>query len=210
MQALIDFEGWKRWNGTEKADTKLGFQVGPLRAARNLAGKLHIDRKGTRTPPPARTQSTESNNEPSIHVRSATPQSSLDTSTSPTPIDLPLGSAATSLSAARTDLVGRRPSNPEDAAVAVAAASGPTSVAHTAGSAQPPSRPLSSQAGSGPGRRSPSNSRPTTPRSEGRLSGSSSLRSIHEALEPTIASSPGTEMNTASPAEKPLPPLPTE
>lgn len=195
MQALIDFDGWKRWKGTGKDDTKQGFQVGPLSAARSIAGKLHIDRKSTRTPPPPSPQQSASSG-PNIHVRSATPQSSLDTTTSPTSAEPSLGAAASSLSAARTDLADRRPTGAQDDQASDATAQA------TDSPTQVPSRPPASGSS---GRRSSRGSRPTTPRSEGRLSNSSSLQSIHEALEDAGARRPG-----QSPQEKPLPDIPPE
>ncbi|ORY23050.1 hypothetical protein BCR39DRAFT_550166 [Naematelia encephala] len=67
MQALIDFDGWRRWKRSDPIDsseTKRGFQVGPQAAARNLAGRLRIDRtKSSRASAPG----------PDIHVQSATP-----------------------------------------------------------------------------------------------------------------------------------------
>jgi len=54
MQALIDFEGWRRWKGSDAADaneTKRGFQTGPNAAAHKIANRLRIDRHKWRPPP---------------------------------------------------------------------------------------------------------------------------------------------------------------
>lgn len=191
---MIDFEGWKRWKGTDKENTKQGFQVGPLRAARDLAGKLHIDRKGTKTPPSNAMSRSSSATRPEIQVRSATPQASLDAATSPT------SPAASSLSAARDNLVGRLPSPGPDAASSVIPSTVDTSSAvhQLQALALSPASPPKAQ-------NPPSTSRPTTPRPDGRLSSSSSLRSIHEVLEP--AGSEEVE-RVDSPYDKPLPALP--
>lgn len=200
-QALIDFEGWKRWKGTDKENTKQGFQVGPLRAARDLAGKLHIDRKGTKTPPLNAMSRSSSATRPEIQVRSATPQASLDAATSPTSDQSP---AAGSLSAARDNLVGRLPSPGPDAASSVVPTTSDTASAInqlqslSLTSTSPPKR--SSQ--------SPSGSRPTTPRPDSRLSNSSSLRSIHEVLEPAGNDEGEANSRSGSPYDKPLPALP--
>jgi len=48
MQALIDFDGWKRWKGADGRDsgeTKRGFSIGPQQAARGVADRLRIERK---------------------------------------------------------------------------------------------------------------------------------------------------------------------
>jgi CheY-like chemotaxis protein len=54
LQALIDFEGWRRWKTSDKdpGETKRGFQVGPQAAARNLASRLRIERKPSRNAVP--------------------------------------------------------------------------------------------------------------------------------------------------------------
>lgn len=194
---MIDFEGWKRWKGTDKENTKQGFQVGPLRAARDIAGKLHIDRKGTRTPPMNAMSRSNSAQRPEIQVRSATPQGSLDAATSPTDTS----PAASSLSAAREDLVGRLPSPGPDAASSVV----PSTVDTASAIQQMQSLALSPTSPPPKSSKSPANSRPTTPRPDSRLSNSSSLRSIHEVLEPTT----NQEIpRTDSPFDKPLPALP--
>lgn len=51
MQALIDFDGWRRWKGSD--ETKRGFQTGPQAAARNVASRLRIERSKGRPVPPA-------------------------------------------------------------------------------------------------------------------------------------------------------------
>jgi len=76
MQALIDFDGWQRWkssdgkDGQDFSETKRGFQVGPQVAARSLAGRLKIDRKGSRSSPRIQEISSES---PVITVQTSTP-----------------------------------------------------------------------------------------------------------------------------------------
>jgi hypothetical protein len=116
------------------------------------------------------------------------------------------------LSAARTELTGRRPENQDaaaSAAAAAAAASGVSAPSDTSLAApSSPTRPTSSPSSSGRPR-----SRPTTPRSEGRLSGSTSLKSIHEALEPSGLTSPRQERAPSAASnggsDKPLPALPS-
>lgn len=44
LQALIDFDGWRRWKGSDVGEMKRGFQFGPQAAARTVASKLRIDR----------------------------------------------------------------------------------------------------------------------------------------------------------------------
>ncbi|WVO20769.1 uncharacterized protein IAS62_002069 [Cryptococcus decagattii] len=70
MQALIDFDGWRRWKSSDTknpSETKQGFSVGPQQAARSLASRLRIERKGSRSPAvPAST--------PRLNVQSATPE----------------------------------------------------------------------------------------------------------------------------------------
>ena len=106
MKALIDFDGWRRWKGSDSRDpneTKRGFSVGPQVAARNLASRLRIDRnKGTQ--PPLRTlQATESPSGPEIQIYSATPK---DTPSKPDSNPLDQASVAeTSLEVARIQLV---------------------------------------------------------------------------------------------------------
>lgn len=54
LQALIDFDGWRRWKSADPKDsaseTKKGFQTGPQAAALSLANRLKInpDKKSTR------------------------------------------------------------------------------------------------------------------------------------------------------------------
>jgi osomolarity two-component system response regulator SSK1 len=205
-QALIDFEGWKRWKGTDKDNTKQGFQLGPQRAARDIAGKLHIDRKGTKTPPAHAMSRQSSSTRPDIQVRSATPQSSLDAVTSPI-LD---NEAANSLSAARSELAGRLPAPPgPDAASSVVPTT--TETAHAARQLQQSA--LSAESASptsptSPPSSRPPKSRPTTPKQEGRISSSSSLHSIHEALEPSAVIRSEKERSPESPFDKPLPALP--
>lgn len=169
--------------------------MGPLRAARNIAGKLHIDRKNTRTPPPATASAQTTAAGPEIQVRSATPQSSLDTTTSPTSPQHPMAPAAESLSAARSELAERNGISTSSEVPDVPAI--------------PTPRPPIIQTGSARSGRSSGSSRPTTPRSEGRLSNSSSLKSIHEALEPSSISPP-LEDSASQGKEKPLPALPSQ
>ncbi|OWZ79809.1 osomolarity two-component system, response regulator SSK1 [Cryptococcus neoformans Bt85] len=69
MQALIDFDGWRRWKSSDTknpSETKQGFSVGPQQAARSLASRLRIERKGSRSP--AAPVST-----PRLNLQSATP-----------------------------------------------------------------------------------------------------------------------------------------
>ncbi|WWC69442.1 uncharacterized protein I206_103381 [Kwoniella pini CBS 10737] len=56
MQALIDFDGWRRWKSSdpkEASEMKKGFTLGPQAAAKSLASRLRIERKATRSPTPA-------------------------------------------------------------------------------------------------------------------------------------------------------------
>ncbi|KAK8869807.1 hypothetical protein IAR55_000375 [Kwoniella newhampshirensis] len=65
--ALIDFDGWRRWKSSDPKDaneTKRGFTVGPQQAAKTLASRLRIERKGARSPAPA---------SPEVHVQAPTP-----------------------------------------------------------------------------------------------------------------------------------------
>jgi len=72
-QALIDFDGWRRWKGSDTKDlgeTKRGFTVGPQLAAKSLASRLKIERKpSNRTPIRA-----DSLPGPEINVETATPE----------------------------------------------------------------------------------------------------------------------------------------
>ncbi|KAL1409693.1 Two-component response regulator SSK1p [Vanrija albida] len=55
MQALIDFDGWRRWKGSDvrdPAETKMAFQIGPQANARAVASRLRIDRSKGRPSPP--------------------------------------------------------------------------------------------------------------------------------------------------------------
>ena len=61
MQALIDFDGWRRWkggDGGDQAETERGFNIGPQQAAKSLASRLKIDRK------PNGSRSVERDNQP--------------------------------------------------------------------------------------------------------------------------------------------------
>lgn len=57
MQALIDFDGWRRSKAPDRAEMKLGFDIAPKAAARDVANRLHIQRDKVR-PKPASAQST--------------------------------------------------------------------------------------------------------------------------------------------------------
>ncbi|WVQ78283.1 hypothetical protein IAT38_000368 [Cryptococcus sp. DSM 104549] len=71
MQALIDFDGWRRWKSVDTNETKRGFTVGPQQAAKSLASRLRIDRKGSRSPaPPSPTAPTA----PKLAIQAATPE----------------------------------------------------------------------------------------------------------------------------------------
>ncbi|BEI94955.1 uncharacterized protein CcaverHIS019_0705360 [Cutaneotrichosporon cavernicola] len=48
MQALIDFDGWRRWKSSEPSETKLAFQTAPQAAARSVANRLRLDPSRTR------------------------------------------------------------------------------------------------------------------------------------------------------------------
>ncbi|CAK9782285.1 unnamed protein product [Cutaneotrichosporon oleaginosum] len=48
MQALIDFDGWRRWKSSEPSETKRAFQTGPQAAARTVANRLRLDPSRTR------------------------------------------------------------------------------------------------------------------------------------------------------------------
>lgn len=101
-QALIDFDGWRRWKGTDPKDSgemKRGFSVGPQAAARNLASRLRIERGSKGTPATARATGTNPSS-PEIKVRAATPEA-----TAPQSQINPLDQAAASLDVARSELV---------------------------------------------------------------------------------------------------------
>ena len=101
FQALIDFDGWRRWKGSDpkEGQTKQGFQVGPQQAARNLAGRLHIDRSKAVPAAPAEANSQS----PEVSIQLPTPEGgALDPQ--PDPMDGP----ATSLKVARSELVENR------------------------------------------------------------------------------------------------------
>ncbi|OCF35455.1 osomolarity two-component system, response regulator SSK1 [Kwoniella heveanensis CBS 569] len=85
MQALIDFDGWRRWKSSDPKDaneTKKGFSLGPQAAAKSLASRLRIERKGTRSPAPS---------SPEVRVQVSTPEPS---ETPPPVTNLPIQSAA--------------------------------------------------------------------------------------------------------------------
>ncbi|EIW69473.1 hypothetical protein TREMEDRAFT_44022 [Tremella mesenterica DSM 1558] len=109
MQALIDFEGWRRWKGSDPKDpneTKRGFTIGPQAAAKTLAGRLRIERKHARSPGPA-TPTTNDSSGPQINIEAPTPHSELvDSNDEDKPIILP--TPAKSLQSARSDLADKR------------------------------------------------------------------------------------------------------
>ncbi|WWC61113.1 uncharacterized protein I303_103691 [Kwoniella dejecticola CBS 10117] len=83
MQALIDFDGWRRWKSSdpkEASEMKKGFTLGPQAAAKSLASRLRIERKSSRSPAPAAPSS------PIVHVQVPTPEPT----ESATPPSLPL------------------------------------------------------------------------------------------------------------------------
>ncbi|WVQ98736.1 hypothetical protein IAU59_005867 [Kwoniella sp. CBS 9459] len=85
MQALIDFDGWRRWKSSDPKDaneTKKGFSLGPQAAAKSLASRLRIERKASRSPAPS---------SPEVRVQVSTPEPS---ETPPPTMNLPLQSAA--------------------------------------------------------------------------------------------------------------------
>lgn len=51
MQALIDFDGWRRSKAPDRAEMKLGFDIAPKAAARDVANRLHIQRDKVRPKP---------------------------------------------------------------------------------------------------------------------------------------------------------------
>ncbi|WWC90025.1 uncharacterized protein L201_004955 [Kwoniella dendrophila CBS 6074] len=68
-QALIDFDGWRRWKSSdpkEANEMKKGFALGPQAAAKSLASRLRIERKTTRSPAPASPS-------PQVHIQTPTP-----------------------------------------------------------------------------------------------------------------------------------------
>lgn len=82
MQALIDFDGWRRWHSSDGRDaneTKRGFQVGPQQAARNLASRLRIERKHNRSPGPIEKVASQ---QPAINVQIPTPDADRNASVS--------------------------------------------------------------------------------------------------------------------------------
>lgn len=48
MQALIDFDGWRRSKAPDRAEMRLGFDIAPKAAARDVANRLHIQRDKVR------------------------------------------------------------------------------------------------------------------------------------------------------------------
>ncbi|WVQ71684.1 hypothetical protein IAR50_001225 [Cryptococcus sp. DSM 104548] len=80
MQALIDFDGWRRWKSSDASETRQGFSVGPQQAAKSLANRLRIERKNPR---PSNTSA------PTVSVQVPTPSPvitpSMSTTTSHTP-----------------------------------------------------------------------------------------------------------------------------
>lgn len=48
MQALIDFDGWRRSKAPDRAEMTLGFDIAPKAAARDVAKRLHIQRDKVR------------------------------------------------------------------------------------------------------------------------------------------------------------------
>ncbi|ODO10728.1 hypothetical protein I350_01325 [Cryptococcus amylolentus CBS 6273] len=80
MQALIDFDGWRRWKSSDASETRQGFSVGPQQAAKSLASRLRIERKNSRPLIPSA---------PKVSVQVPTPSPgltpSLSTTTSHTP-----------------------------------------------------------------------------------------------------------------------------
>ena len=99
QQALIDFDGWRRWKGSDlknAGETKRGFSIGPQAAARNLASRLRIERKpGSRPAEPPLN--------PAINVQAATPGANSSIIQSD-PL-MKASTAATSLESARSELV---------------------------------------------------------------------------------------------------------
>ncbi|WVN86802.1 uncharacterized protein L203_101974 [Cryptococcus depauperatus CBS 7841] len=66
MQALIDFDGWKRWKSSDikdRSETRQGFSLGPQQAAKSIANRLKIERKNSHSPAQA----------PQVNVQSPTP-----------------------------------------------------------------------------------------------------------------------------------------
>ncbi|KAL7423985.1 Two-component response regulator SSK1p [Cryptotrichosporon argae] len=84
MQALIDFDGWRRWKGADPRDeTKKGFQLGPQLAAKSLAGRLRIapSAKRAAAPPVAAAAAAAAPTSPSSASAVSTPD---DLAASPT------------------------------------------------------------------------------------------------------------------------------
>ncbi|KAK4686557.1 osomolarity two-component system, response regulator SSK1, partial [Tremellales sp. Uapishka_1] len=121
MQALIDFDGWRRWKGSDPKDageTKRGFQTGPQLAAKTLASRLKIERKPSRLPNLSLPSSSASEAEtpvgsgPEINVQVATPRA------------LPEDKAGEeALQAARTELESRTESENQQSSNALASES---------------------------------------------------------------------------------------
>ncbi|WVF72156.1 hypothetical protein IAT40_006968 [Kwoniella sp. CBS 6097] len=87
MQALIDFDGWRRWKSSDSKDpneTKKGFSLGPQAAAKSLASRLRIERKASRSPAPS---------SPEVRVQIPTPTPEPSEETAPPVMNLPLQSA---------------------------------------------------------------------------------------------------------------------
>ncbi|WVR05258.1 hypothetical protein IAU60_002270 [Kwoniella sp. DSM 27419] len=82
MQALIDFDGWRRWKGSDANETKKGFSLGPQAAAKTLASRLKIERKATRPSSPS----------PEVTVQVPTPPP-VESSTPPPMMPLPMQTA---------------------------------------------------------------------------------------------------------------------
>lgn len=108
MQALIDYEGWKRRKASDKGgvkskdkgkskdakegatETKQGFQYGPQAAAKNIAERLFIERKNARssgavspgptsvTRLPPPMSPSDPTMGPSINIRAPTPRANSD------------------------------------------------------------------------------------------------------------------------------------
>lgn len=220
MQALIDYDGWKRRKATDgastgtgtgkggKSETRAGFSVGPQAAAKNIAEKLFIDRKNNAA---ARAGSPAG---PSVNIRAPTPRS--------------IDEASSSTSGSTNDRSRSGVSPSPTSASSVDPTNGdfnPAASLQNARSSLADKLPQSSRPLLNTQPSTSSTSTSTCTHSEGGLSHSSSLSSIHEvsespkmgegkALPPATAGNGGQEAAgpdktpSAMGRDKPLPSVP--